>query len=87
MKGSLRNTVSESSAGVIIGHSEGVAWPDGKATFTPTHKQLQEAGIDVVHPPYLDHPKNWPYTLHDVDESPFNLRHGYMWGKFSGFSE
>ena len=25
--------------------------------------------------------KNWPTTLHDTDETPFNLRHGYMWGR------
>ena len=32
---------------------------------------------------YLDipNPKSWPYTLHDTDERPFNLNHGYMWGR------
>ena len=34
---------------------------------------------------YFDHPTSWPYTLHDTDESPFNLNHGYMWGRYAGF--
>ncbi len=32
-------------------------------------------------------PITWPYTLHDTDESPFNLNHGYMWGRFAGMSD
>ena len=33
----------------------------------------------------LAKPTSWPYTLHDTDESPFNLNHGYMWGRYAGF--
>ena len=35
---------------------------------------------------YFDHPTTWPYTLHDTDESPFNLNHGYMWGRYAGLT-
>ena len=31
--------------------------------------------------------KNWPTTLHDTDETPFNLRHGYMWGRISALDD
>ena len=61
-----------------------------KSADPPTHAELQKLGVDVVHPPWMvfpdvPQPTSWPYTLHDTEESPFNLNHGYMWGRFAGF--
>ncbi len=49
-------------------------------------EKYAEAGVSP-NAPWIVHPTSWPYTLHDTDESPFNLNHGYMWGRISGFSE
>ena len=53
-----------------------------KRVFPP--KQKQPTDLDNLE---VTHPKNWPYTLHDTDETPFNLRHGYMWGRISGLND
>ena len=54
----------------------------GHISYDPSPQVATVEDLDNL---VVAHPKNWPYTLHDVDETPFNLNHGYMWGRISGF--
>ena len=65
-----------------------MAKAEGRSADPPVCVDAKHFDADALYPGglnYFDNPTSWPYILHDTDESPFNLNHGYMWGRYAGF--